>query len=328
VPVKLTLSGQTAAAQPIASVYWQRAPANGCPPEPYAVDFTTFASVDGETTSTGSYRVVLSGGVFPAGTVLLCAYLGDIARDEQSITGNPPIVARGELSLTVRAVHVGLELHVPTRVDLEESFTGSVSIKGLPNEAQVALWVDVKPADAGGCAPTRAQEPQSAQDVVTPRLSIGTSFVGHFGKYGANRLCAWLSRLGADAGTTLAGPVSATMLVAPTTGGRSFHGRTSQRLAIGFKLVDHKLYAAAFRLRFKCAGSAGGSHPVKAGSLSLIKLDSLGRFVVAFSGGTAHGTLAGRVQESSATGTLSEVYTDSSGDRCASGRVTWRASRR
>ena len=187
----------------------------------------------------------------------------------------------------------------------------------------------MKPADAGGCAPTRAQEPQNAQDVLTPGpLSIGTSFVGHFGKYGANRLCAWLSRLGADAGTTLAGPVSATMLVAPTTGGRPFHGRTSQRPAIGFKVVDHKLYAAAFRLQFTCAGSSPSSRPVKPGSLSLVKLDSLGRFVVAFSGGTAHGTLTGRVRGSSASGTLSEVYTDSSGDRCASGRVAWRASAR
>ena len=34
VPVKLTISGETAAAQPIASIYWQRAPAEGCPAEP------------------------------------------------------------------------------------------------------------------------------------------------------------------------------------------------------------------------------------------------------------------------------------------------------
>ncbi len=325
VPVKLTLSGQTAAAHPAASVYWQRAAGQGCPAEPYEVDFTTFALVDGETTTTGSYRVVLSGGVFPAGPVLLCAYLGDIARDEQSMTGNPPIVARAELSLTVRPVHVRLELHVPARVDLEESFTGSVKIEGLPAEAQTTLAVDVKPADAGGCAPTRFQEPQSAQDVITPG-SIGSSFVGHFGRYGLNRICAWLSRLGPDAGTTLAGPVSATILVAPTTGGRSFHGRTSQRLPIGFRVVEDKLYAAVFRLRFACAGATTRSHPVKPGSLSLIKLDALGRFIVAFSGGAAHGRLTGRVHGRSASGTLSEVYTDSAGHTCASGRVTWRAS--
>src|SRR5947209_2102563 len=92
VSVKLTLSGQTSAAQPAATVYWQQSAGQDCPTEPYGVDPTTFTLVDGETTSTGSYRVVLSGGIFPAGEVLLCAYLGDIARDEESPTGNPPIV--------------------------------------------------------------------------------------------------------------------------------------------------------------------------------------------------------------------------------------------
>jgi hypothetical protein len=113
VPVKLTLSGQTAAVQPIASVYWQRETGQDCPAEPYGVDPTTFALVDGETTTSGSYRVVLSGGVFLAGTVLLCAYLGDIARDEQSPTGNPSIVARAALSLRVRPLHIRLSSRCP-----------------------------------------------------------------------------------------------------------------------------------------------------------------------------------------------------------------------
>jgi hypothetical protein len=60
----------------------------------------------------------------------------------------------------------------------------------------------------------------------------------------------------------------------------------------------------------------------------LIKLDALGRFIVEFSGGAAHGTLTGRVRGRSASGTLSELYTDPSGDTCASGKVTWRASAR
>jgi hypothetical protein len=324
VPVKLTLSGQTSAAQPAATVYWQQSAGQDCPTEPYGVDPTTFTLVDGETTSTGSYRVVLSGGIFPAGEVLLCAYVGDIARDEESPTGNPPIVARAQLRLTVAPVHVRLAIHVPARVDLEESFTGSVSFAGLPSEAQTDLWVDVKPADAGGCAPTRAQEPPTAQDVITPG-QIGSSFVGRFGKYGVNRLCAWLMRVGPDAGTTLAGPVSATIVVAPTSGGRPFRGRTSQRLPIRFKVVSNKLYAAAFRLRFTCSRSPA-RHPVKLGTLGLIKLAGRGRFVVAFSGGSAHGTLAGRVHGRSASGTLSEVYTEPSGAKCESGRVRWRAS--
>jgi hypothetical protein len=304
-------------------VYWQQAPGQSCPSEPYAVDFTTFTLVDGETTNTGSYHVVLSGGVFPAGRVLLCAYLGDIARDEQSPTGSPPIVARGELALTVQPVHVRLQLHVPATVDLEEPFTGSVSMEGLPGEAQVSLAVDVKPVGAGGCAPTRAQEPQGAQDVITPG-GVGSSFVGHFGAYGSNRLCAWLTRVGPGAGTVLAGPVSATILVAPTTGGRRFSGRTSQRLPIAFRVLKDKLYAAGFRLRFKC--SASNRQPVRFGSLSLVKLDPLGRFVVDFSGGTAHGTFIGRVRGGSASGTLNEVYMDPSGAKCASGRVLWRTS--
>jgi hypothetical protein len=324
VPVRLTLAGQTTAGQPSATVYWQQAPGQSCPSEPYVVDFTTFTLVDGETTNTGTYHVVLSGGVFPAGRVLLCAYLGDIARDEQSPTGNPPIVARAELALTVQPVHVRLQLHVPASVDLEEPFTGSVSMEGLPSEAQAGLTVDVKPAGEGGCAPTRAQEPPGAQNVITPG-GIGSSFVGHFGKYGSNRLCAWLTRVGPGAGTVLAGPVSATILVAPTTGGRPFSGRTSQRLPIAFKVLKDKLYAAGFRLRFKCSGSTSTRHPVKFGSLSLVKLDSLGRFIVDFSGGTATGTFIGKVRGGSASGTLNEVYTDPSGGRCASGRVSWRA---
>lgn len=323
VPVRLTLSGQTTAAQPVATVYWQHVPGQGCPAEPYAADFSTFVMIDGEPTSPGSYSVVLLGGTFPAGSVLLCAYLGDISRDEESPSGNPPITAHAQLSLTVKPLHVHLAIHVPTRVDLEESFTGNVGIEGLPNEAQTALWVDVKPADSGGCAPTRAQEPANAQNILSPG-DTGASFNGRFGTYGTNRLCAWLVRLGPDAGTTLAGPVSATIVVAPTTGGKPFNGRTSQRLRIGFKVIDHKLYAAAFRIRFRCTQAP--THPVKTGTLSLIKLDGAGRFIVDFTGGTAHGTFTGRVRGRSASGTLSEAYSEPSGERCESGPIKWRAS--
>jgi len=322
-PVTLHLAGQTAAQQPLVSVYWQQL-GGTCPADPNSADPATFLLVNSDTPATGGISDDLTG-IFPSGQVQLCAYLADIASPDP-VTGNPTILSSASDLLHVQPVHVALALHVPARLDAGEPFTGTVTTAGLPLDAQYALAVDVRRADGAGCAPTRAQEPGTAQDVLSPG-DFGSSFGGYFPAYGKYIFCAWVQRLGAAVGTTLAGPVSATILVAPPTGGTPFAGATSQHLAIRFRVVRGEAYAVVFRVRLRCGGRVA-THPVVSDPLRAIWLDPEGRFIVDFTGGRARGTIRGRVTGHTARGTLSETSRTATGALCVSGPVTWSARSR
>jgi hypothetical protein len=288
-PVTVHVSGQTAAAQPTVAVY--QADGQTCPATPAGTLVVSESVASGAFAA--DYRTT-----FAAGTAQLCAYLSDSSGAQ---------LAAAAYSLSVRPLRIELALGLPDKVERNEPFRGDVSYAGLPLTSDAGLWVDVKPDDGRGCAPTRAAEPAGVRDLLTPADRAHT-YTASFGSYGRNLVCAWLTR---HDGTTLAGPVFATITVAHITGGTRFHGRTSQGLPIRFRRRGHTLYGMTFRVR--CSGS---TVTVRRGPIVLRH----GRFSVGFATAAARGTLRGRVLRRSARGTLVAAEKD-----CASGSVTWHA---
>jgi hypothetical protein len=301
-PVTVHVGGDTTAPQPYVAVYQQQAAGQSCPDDPSAVaDPATFPLIVATAVASGTFQTDYRTS-FAAGTTRLCGYLTN--------GGGPPF-ARAAHDLLVRPVRVLLALGLPRRVEVGERYTGDVSYPGLPDAADASLWADVKLDDGRGCAPTRAQEPPAAQVLLAPGGAAHT-FSGRFSAYGRYLVCVWMVR---HDGSTLAGPVSATITAAHITGGRPFRGMTSQGLAIRFRRLGHTIYGTNVRVRLRCADGSTSVRTIAPGAIVLTR----GRFAATFTGGSIRG-LIGR----SAHGTLR--LTPPGGARCTSGRVAWHAA--
>jgi hypothetical protein len=321
-PVDLHISGQTTSTQPLVLFYWQQA-GGACPADPNSASPSTFDQFDAASPSTGAFSDDNTS-EFPAGTVLVCAYLVDTANPDP-ITGNPPVLASTAATLHVSPAHPHLAMHVPARRDVGQPLTVSLSWTGLPVTAQVGERLDLWALHgAASCPATPDQEPSGAQNLLDPG-SFGSSWSGSFNSYGRYLFCAWLERLGPAFGSIIAGPVAAETVVERPSGGSWFRGVSSQHLRIRFKVIPGEAYDVSFGVRLRCKGRSARAL-TKTDPLYAIWLDSLGRFVVDFTGGPARGVIRGRIGAHSARGSLSETYRQASGAVCTTGPVSWSAT--